>query len=499
MKQLCYQTAEHQNPKGFLLQNAPERVLQFGEGNFLRAFADAFIDEMNERAGFDGKVVVVQPIDTGLTEQINKQQGLYTLLLRGREQGQKIDRRRFISCISRCIDPYKDFSALLDCAKNPDLRFILSNTTEAGIAFDDTCRFDDAPPSSFPGKLTRFLYERFRLGGKGFILLPCELIDNNGRELQRCVEQTISLWDLGDEFLRWVQTENIFCSTLVDRIVTGYPAKEAAELSQELGYEDALLDTAENFGLWVIEAPASLKSELPAAEAGLPVIITDDCTPYKQRKVRILNGAHTAMVPAAFLSGQDIVRNSLEDPLIRSFMEKAVYREIIPTLTLPQEELLSFAAAVTERFLNPYIDHKLLSICLNTCSKWKARIVPSLLDYYHLHQKLPVCLTFSFAAFLQLYRGCDERSDNGMSGSRGQERYHLQDEDFVLDFFLQNRGLPTEELVNAAVQNQRMWGEALQTLPGFADAVTGHLLRIERQGIRPALEYCLTEGDQHEI
>lgn len=495
MKKLCYETADSQNSGSLLLKNAPERVLQFGEGNFLRAFADAFIDEMNERAGFDGKVVVVQPIKAGLTDRINEQQGLYTLLLRGQEQSRIIDRRRIISCISRCIDPYINFTDFLTCAENPDLRFILSNTTEAGIAFDDTCRFDDAPPQSFPGKLTRFLYERFRLRGKGFILLPCELIDNNGRQLLHCVEQYISLWNLGDDFLHWVRTDNIFCSTLVDRIVTGYPSAEAAKLSNELGYEDALLDTAESFGLWVIEAPAAIEAEFPAAKAGLPVIITDDCGPYKQRKVRILNGAHTAMVPAAFLSGLDIVRSSMEDPLLHGFMEKAVYREIIPTLTLPEEELRSFAAAVTERFLNPTIDHKLLSICLNTCSKWRARILPSLLDYYEKFQKQPICLTFSFAAFLQLYRGCDERMDGGISGKRGEEPYILRDEAFVLDFFMENRGLPTDTFVKTAVENQRMWGNNLKKLPGFSDAVTAHLYRIEQQGIRQALEYCLSKGD----
>jgi len=494
MKKLCYETAEKQSTQSFLLKNAPERVLQFGEGNFLRAFVEAFIDEMNEHAGFDGKVVIVQPIKTGLAAKINEQEGLYTLLLRGQEQNRVIDRRKVISCISRCIDPYQDFSALLECAKNPDLRFIVSNTTEAGIAFDNTCRFGDAPSRSFPGKLTRFLYERFRLHGRGFILLPCELIDGNGRELLRCVERYSTLWNLEEEFLQWVYRENIFCSTLVDRIVTGYPQQEAARLSEELGYEDALLDTAESFGLWVIEGPACVKEEFPAARAGLPVIFTDDCTPYKQRKVRILNGAHTAMAPAAFLSGRDIVRSSMEDPPLRAFMEKAVYEEIIPTLALPKTELQSFAAAVTERFLNPYIDHRLLDICLNTCSKWKARILPSLLRYYNIHQKLPACLTFSFAAFLQLYRGCDKRADNGISGTRGSERYILRDEAFVLDFFMENRSLPTDKFAKAVAENHSMWGGKLKTLPGFLDAVTEYLHRIEQHGIRQALMLCLSEG-----
>lgn len=495
MKKLSYETAAKSHPKSFLLENAPERVLQFGEGNFLRAFADAFIDEMNERLGFDGKVVIIQPIETGLAAKINEQQGLYTLLLRGQEQGQAAEHRRVISCISRCINPYEDFSSLLEFANNPELRFIISNTTEAGIAFDESCCFDDRPPRSFPGKLTRFLYERFRLRGKGFILLPCELIDGNGRELLRCVEQYVSLWNLGEDFLEWIYKENIFCSTLVDRIVTGYPADEAAKLCEELGYEDALLDTAESFGLWVIEGPASVGAEFPAAKAGLPVMVTHDCTPYKMRKVRILNGAHTAVVPAAFLSGQNIVRDSIENPLIHSFMEKALYREIIPTLALPKAELLSFAETVTERFLNPYIDHRLLDICLNTCSKWKARILPSLLDYYNAFQKLPVCLTFSFAAFIQLYRICDTRANDSISGMRGKDRYTLRDERFVLDFFMENRGLPTAEFVKQITENRRMWDDALRTIPGFTEKVTAHLLRIEQDGVEKALAFCLDEGE----
>ncbi|MEG1720264.1 MAG: tagaturonate reductase, partial [Pseudoflavonifractor sp.] len=243
MEKLCYKTLADLNYDGYLLKDAPERVLQFGEGNFLRAFVDYFMDMMNEKAGFNGKVVLAQPIAPGLADIINSQEGLYTLFLRGRENGQQVCRKRVISSVSRCINPYSDFAALLDCAKNPDLRFIASNTTEAGIAFDPTCKLSDAPQSSFPGKLTRFLYERWTLKLPGFIILSCELIDHNGEELRKCVEEYIALWQLPAAFAQWVAEENTFCSTLVDRIVTGYPRNEAAALCEELGYEDNILDT----------------------------------------------------------------------------------------------------------------------------------------------------------------------------------------------------------------------------------------------------------------
>ena len=271
MDKLNYQVLRAQGYEGYLLQSAPERVLQFGEGNFLRAFVDYFIDNLNEKAGFNGKVVLVQPIAPGLTDIINGQEGLYTLFLRGQENGRKVNRKRVISCVSRCINPYQDYTALLDCAKNPALRFLVSNTTEAGIVFDSACKFDDAPPSSFPAKMTRFLYERYRLGLPGFVILSCELIDH-----KKCVEQYVKLWGLTEDFAQWVQTGNTFCSTLVDRIVTGYPRAEAAAICKKLGYEDNLIDTGEVFGFWVIEGPQSIKEELPFEKAGLPVIVVDD-------------------------------------------------------------------------------------------------------------------------------------------------------------------------------------------------------------------------------
>lgn len=490
MKQLNYKTLEEIKYDGYLLREAPERILQFGEGNFLRAFVDYFIDVANEKCGFQSKVVVAQPIAPGLSAVINQQEGLYTLYLRGFKNGEKVNSRRVISSISRCINPYEDYAALLACARNSDLRFIVSNTTEAGIVYEESSLFDQQPPATFPAKLTRFLYERFQAfgaeKGKGLIILSCELIDHNGEELEKCVDRYIRQWGLEDEFARWVKEENLFCSTLVDRIVTGYPAAEAEALNQSNGYEDKLLDTGEVFGFWVIEGPSCLEDELPFAKAGLPVLITADHTPYKQRKVRILNGAHTSMVLAAYLAGENIVRDCMQDAAISAFMKRAIYEEIIPTLTLPREELDEFAASVADRFNNPFIDHALLSIALNSTSKWRARVLPSVKGYLERFGCVPPLLTFSFAAYIAFYTG-GTRTENGLVCRRGDEAYTVRDDDFVLDFFAADHG-DVHALAHSVCANVRMWGEDLSALPGFERKVADCLSLIGQKGMRAALE-----------
>ena len=482
MEKLCYETLEKQGYDGYLLKDAPERVLQFGEGNFLRAFVDYFIDMMNEKADFNSKVVLCQPIAPGLADMINEQEGLYTLFLRGFENGKKVNDKRVISCVSRCLNPYKDYDAVLACAKNPDLRFIACNTTEAGITYDPACSFTDVPADSYPGKLTQFLYKRFETfgkePGKGFVILSCELIDNNGKELEKCVLQYAEKWKLGEEFTSWIKQENIFCSTLVDRIVTGYPRNEAASICEELGYQDNIIDTGEVFGFWVIEGPESLKKELPFEKAGLPVLITDDHKPYKQRKVRILNGAHTSFVLGAYLAGQDIVRDCMEDEVICGFMNKTIYDEIIPTLTLPREELMSFAASVTERFKNPFIDHALLAISLNSTSKWKARVMPSLKGYIANTGRLPECITASFAFYIAFYRGT-ELTEEGLTAARpaGNE-YTVKDDRPILQFYYDHRNDDVKTLVHAVCVNEEFWGEDLSAIAGFEDAVAGYVSAI---------------------
>ena len=494
MKTLNYKTLEEINYDGYILKDAPERVLQFGEGGFLRAFVDYFIDVMNEKAGFNSKVVLCQPIASGLTDMINEQEGLYTLYLRGFQDGQKVNKKRIISAVSRCINPYTDFEALLACADNPDLRFITCNTTEAGIAYDPACQFKDAPASSYPGKLTQFLYRRFqKFGtekGKGFIILACELIDDNGKELEKCVLQYAKQWNLGDDFVNWVQEENLFCSTLVDRIVTGYPRAEAETLCEENGYIDNLIDTGEIFGFWVIEGPQSIKDEFPCDKANLPILITDNHKPYKQRKVRILNGAHTSFVLGAYLAGQDIVRDCMDDEVINGFMNKTIYEEIIPTLTLPEEELKDFAASVTERFKNPFIDHALLSISLNSNSKWKARVLPSLKGYVEKTGKLPACITASFAFYMAFYTGLRLEED-GLIASRGTNEYTVKDDRDILEFYDAHKEDAIEDYVHAVCSNQNFWGEDLSLIPGFEAAAISYLKAIEEKGAYEVMKSCL--------
>lgn len=491
MDKLCYKTLREKNYEGYLLENAPEKVLQFGEGNFLRAFVDYFIDVMNEKADFNGKAVLVQPIASGLTDMINGQEGLYTLLLRGRENGEKTEQKRIISSVSRCVDPYRDYQGFLDNAANPELRFIVSNTTEAGIAFDPNCRLEDAPPSSFPAKLTAFLYERWTKKLNGFIILSCELIDHNGDCLKQCVNRYIDLWNLPEEFAKWVEKENTFCSTLVDRIVTGYPRSEADALCEAFGYRDNLIDTGEIFGFWVIEGPDFIKDELPFEKAGLPIIVVKDHTPYKQRKVRILNGAHTSMVLGAYLAGKNIVRECMEDESVCSFMNKTIYSEVIPTLDLPEKELTDFAEAVKDRFNNPYVDHSLLSISLNSTSKWKARVMPSLIEYYKRNNALPKCLTFSFAAYLEFYRNAKEVENGTLVGFRDGDRYEVKDELKVIDFYASHLEADAQTLVHDILNETDFFGRELSALPGFEEAAVYELKKIESSGMLNAMKECL--------
>lgn len=494
MEHLSYQTLEKQNYDGYLLKDAPERVLQFGEGNFLRAFADYFIDIMNEKADFNAKVVVCQPIAPGLAHLINEQEGLYTLFLRGFQAGRKVEHKRVISCISRCLNPYENYDMLIACADNPDLRFIICNTTEAGITYDSNCQFEDRPADSYPGKLTQFLHRRYQRfhqeTGKGFIILSCELIDDNGKELEKCVLQYARQWNLGNDFIDWLTRENLFCSTLVDRIVTGYPRNEAEKLCQKLGYTDQLIDTGEVFGFWVIEGPDSIKNEFPAEKAGLPILITPDHKPYKQRKVRILNGAHTSFVLGAYLAGEDIVRDCMHNETISSFMNQTIYKEIIPTLDLPPEELEDFAASVTERFKNPYIDHALLSISLNSTSKWKARVLPSLKGYVKKLNALPPCITASFAFYIAFYNGY-ELTDDGLTGRRKGNNYLIKDDRDILEFYYQHRDNSVQELVHAVCTNRDFWGEDLSTIEGFEEKVCEYLTAIRREGVCEVMQKLL--------
>lgn len=381
-----------------------ETVIQFGEGNFLRGFFDYFLHKMNEKGLYDGKAVVVQPIPMGRVAELNEQDCKYNLYLRGIKDGEIVKEHTFVESISRCVDPYKNYEGYMALADNPDFRFVVSNTTEAGIEFVDSCKFEDKPALSFSGKLTQLLYRRYKNGLNGFVVLSCELIDNNGSELKKCVLKYAELWNLESDFVAWLENENHFVNTLVDRIVTGYPNDETKDAHPD----DKFLDTAEIFHLWVIEG--DFEDEFPLKKAGFNVVWTDDAKPYKKIKVRILNGAHTSLVAGALLSGIETVGEAMNDEVTYAFLNKCVKEEILPTIG-ENDESISFANSVFDRFKNPYIQHKWRSIALNSVSKFAVRDLPTLLEYKEENGKAPKGLTLALANLIYFYKN-DNPDDN---------------------------------------------------------------------------------------
>lgn len=393
--------------KAYVKPQRPVKVLQFGEGGFLRGFVDWMLQKLNDSGNFNGSVAVVQPIEKGMCDVLTAQNCLYTHIIRGAEGVETT----LIDVIDHCVKPYGDWAGYLAHAENPDLRFIVSNTTESGIVFEDDNKPTDMPPHSFPAKVTLFLKRRFDLGLPGFVFLPCELIDRNGDNLKKCVLQYVDLWNLGADFKAWVETKNVFCSTLVDRINTGYPRDEKLDL----GYEDNMVNTSEYFHLWVIETDHDLEAEIPFSKAGLNVIVTPDALErYRTRKVRLLNGAHTSMVAHALLSGLQTVRECMEDEAMHNFLETCLYQEIIPTLDLPREELKAYATDVLTRFANPYIKHYLADISLNSISKYKVRVLPSVLEYKKRFGTYPKHLVKGLARILEFYRVGTPRDDQSV-------------------------------------------------------------------------------------
>ncbi|HEB4875077.1 TPA: tagaturonate reductase [Kluyvera ascorbata F0526] len=466
----------------------PERIIQFGEGNFLRAFVDWQIDLLNEHTDLNSGVVIVRPIASDFPPSLSTQDGLYTTIIRGlNEKGEAVSDARLIRSVNREISAYADYAEFLKLAHNPDMRFVFSNTTEAGISYHAGDKFDDAPAVSYPAKLTRLLFERFThfngAADKGWVIIPCELIDYNGEALHELVVRYAQEWALPAAFMTWLNESNAFCSTLVDRIVTGYPRDEAAKLEAELGYKDGFLDTAEHFYLFVIQGPKSLASELRLDKLALNVLIVDDIKPYKERKVAILNGAHTALVPVAFQAGIDTVGEAMNDAEICAFVEKAIYEEIIPVLDLPKDELESFASAVTGRFRNPYIKHQLLSIALNGMTKFRTRILPQLLAGQKASGKLPARLTFALAALIAFYRA-----------ERNGEAYPVQDDAHWIDryqlLWAQHRDqqISTTDLVKAVLSVSDHWEQDLTQVDGLVEQVAADLDAILTQGMRKAVQ-----------
>jgi len=377
-----------------------ERVIQFGEGGFLRAFVDWMLDKLNKKGLSDAKAVIVQPIPMGMCEKLMEQDCLYTHILRGVENGEVVIEQTVIGSVSRCVNPYTDYEAYIALAKDKNFRFVVSNTTESGIAYAPEALTEGTIPTSFPAKVTLLLLERFKAGLDGFIFLPCELIDRNGDKLRECVLKYAEDWKLGEDFVNFVKEKNNFCTTLVDRIVTGYPKDEKIDLE----YEDNMIDTSEYFHLWVIETDADIEAELPFVKAGLNVVYTPDLEPYRTRKVRILNGAHTSTVAKSMLDGIETVKDCMDNAEASAALKSRVFDEIVPTLTLPEDELKAYAGAVLERFANPYIKHYWKSISLNSVSKWKVRVLPSLTAYREKFGKLPVGLAASLGYLIKLYK-----------------------------------------------------------------------------------------------
>jgi tagaturonate reductase len=447
------------------------KVIQFGEGNFLRAFVDWMLDILNEKTDFDGDVQIVQPIENGMGEMLNKQEGLYHVLIQGIEGNKQVDTIRLIKNIKSVINPYTDYSEYLKLAENKDLKLIISNTTEAGIAFSELDKDFESIPTTYPGKLTALLYHRFsqkqEIKNQPLVIIPCELIEKNGDKLKMCILQYADLWVLPAEFKKWIDSKITFCNSLVDRIVPGYPKETIAEIKAQIGFDDNMVVKAEPYHLWAIEGPKELYHLLPFDKAGLKVKIVDDIHPFRIRKVRILNGVHTAMMAYAYLRGFRAVRETVEDSQMAEFIKDLIFEEIIPTIDLPKEELVEFANDVMDRFRNPFIHHEWKSIALNSVSKFKVRVLPTMLDYKAANGNWPEKLAMAMAALFQFYKG----TQNG-------ETLPVSDDEAVIAFF-QNAWLaenPTE-VAKTILANTELWGQDLSNDEELLGLIAGYLTK----------------------
>ena len=457
----------------------PERIIQFGEGNFLRAFVDWIISNMNEKTDFNSSVVVVQPIEKGMIDALNAQDGIYHVNLQGLSNGEVINSLRMIDVISRALSPYQDFDAFLSLAEQPEMRFVISNTTEAGINFDPSCKLDDAPASSYPGKLTQLLYHRFKhFAGdptKGLIIFPCELIFLNGHKLKETIYQYIELWNLGEEFKAWFESACGVYATLVDRIVPGFPRKEIEQIKAKLDYDDNMVVQGEAFHLWVIEAPESVAEEFPANKAGLNVLFVPSEEPYHERKVTLLNGPHTVLSPVAFLAGVDIVRDACQHEVIGKFIHRVMFDELMETLNLPKAELQKFAEDVLERFNNPFVDHQVTSIMLNSFPKYATRDLPGLKEYLKRKGSLPEGLVLGLAAIMVYYRGGKRADGVEIIPNDAPEIMALLSQ-------LWSEG-SVENLVERVLGTTSIWGENLNSIPLLAERVAYYIDKIQNQGM----------------
>ena len=478
MKTLNRQTAE--------VNKYPTRIIQFGEGNFLRAFVDWIVWNTNQKTDFNAGVVVVQPIENGMVEMLNSQDGLYHVNLQGIDKGEAVDSIQMIDVINGGINPYTQNDEYMALAEDPNIRFVISNTTEAGIAFDPSCKLEDKPASSYPGKLTQLLYRRYKhFNGdvsKGLLILPCELIFLNGKELKKCIGQYIDLWNLGEGFKTWFEEAcGVYC-TLVDRIVPGYPKDTIEQIHERIGYNDNLVVKGEIFHLWVIEAPESVAAEFPADKAGLNVLFVPSEAPYHERKVTLLNGPHTVLSPVGYLSGLDTVKECVEDPQVGAFVKKVMYEELMETLNLPKPELQAFADSVVERFVNPYVKHFVTSIMLNSFPKYKTRDLPGLKTYLERKGELPKGLVLGLAGIITYYKG----------GFRGDVEIVPNDDAAIVEL-LKNLWATGDvrKVAEGVLAAEFIWGEDLNAVPGLTDLLTADLALIQNEGMRAAVASVL--------
>jgi tagaturonate reductase len=462
----------------------PERIIQFGEGNFLRAFVDWIVSVMNRKADFQTGVVIVQPIPAGTVDLLNEQEGLYHLNLQGIDHEQAVDSIELVDVVTRGINPYSQFDDYLKLAENPNMRFVISNTTEAGIAFDSACKLDDKPAKSYPGKLTQLLYHRYKTfdgaGDRGWIIFPCELIFHNGRELKKCIHQYIDLWQLGEGFRKWFDAACGVYNTLVDRIVAGFPRDSIGEIRQRIPFDDQLVVKAEIFHLWVIEAPESVAKEFPAGKAGLNVFFVPSEKPYHERKVTLLNGPHTALSPVGYLSGLDTVRECVEDETIGKFVHQVMYSELLPTLDLPEKELEQYASDVLDRFRNPFVKHFVTSIMLNSFPKYRTRDLPGLKIYLERTGCLPSGLVLGLAAIITYYKG----------GKRGNDEIVPNDDPVILNLLTDLwKTNDLKKLAQGVLAADFIWGEDLNQIPGLTEKLIGYLHLIQTQGMRETVRH----------
>jgi tagaturonate reductase len=462
----------------------PERIVQFGGGNFLRAFVDWIIQQLNEKTAFASSVVIVKPTPQGSYDPFNLQDGLFHIQLHGLQDGKLVTARTLVTCVTRALNPYSDYESFLALACQPDIRFIISNTTETGLTFAPDDKLTDTPPSSFPAKLTAFLYHRYQYfqgqSTKGCIILPCELVEQNGDKLKQLILQYANLWLLESAFKQWIETSNQFCNTLVDRIVVGFPKTNSQAVLKKIGYNDQLLVEGEQYHSWVIEAGLALQAEFPVNKTNLNVKIVDDVELYRQTKVRILNGAHTSMMPIGYMLGLETVRQSIEHPWLSGFIQDEVYDEIIPAFDNPDDNLKQFAKDVLNRFRNPFIHHPLISIALYSISKFRIRLVPSLVSYQARFHKLPKHIVFAFAALIRFYKG----EWNGAP-------IPLNDDPAIITWFHEQWQVAPDihTLVETVLANETLWGQDLTRIDGLVDLLTDYLTQIDRDGMQATIEH----------